>query len=217
MGLATVQDVKRILRQLDVDNDTDLLPLLEEAEELVRTRTRRNFDQIGTITEKFFNVRGDSFLYVRDYNPTVTMVNAFVSANATPAPLVLNQDYQVENHGCVQILFQSTIPTGDGLGSYMNASGYAVGDAYVRVLPRQYARVEITYTAAGVVPPSIREATALIAAKRYSSQVSMMADMQSEHLGDYSYTRPTKIDPDGIPIEAERMLRRLTAPKVRSV
>lgn len=80
------------------------------------------------------------------------------------------------------------------------------------ILPSSVAAVEISYnaglyTAWSEVPAVIQEAAQELLKYKYASEYA--AGFQSEHLGDYSYTKGTFANNSGIPAEIAGMLDRL--------
>lgn len=191
MALATFSDVRRVLGRDNVP-DTQIQPFLAAVEEWLKKYTGRDFGATGTVTEKFYNVREGSILYLSDISPGNVSVTVFASANGTGDALQENKEFQVLSHGRVQ-LFPFALRAVPGLEGVV-----------VRALPRFLARVEVTYTASGQVPSPVREAVALGTAARILRSRPDAQGFQSERLGDYSYSRGTG---DLMPDSVRSMLR----------
>ena len=203
--LCTTGDVKRILRALDQDIDEYLNPLIESAEEEVLRITGRNFGAIGSVTERFYNVRQDGLLYLSDENPSGVSVTAFGSAASSGGyVMTANSSYQLQNEGVIQLMWGSAI------------YDPRVSDAPYSGQPLEYDRVDVTYIASGIVPKLVREACAELAASEYAKQPGRQSGYTSERLGDYSYSR-SAADDETTPASVARKLSYFEKPMIRTV
>jgi hypothetical protein len=174
--LATKDDVKRWLKDPSA-NDADIEKYLEAASEWVKHVCKKDWDTSGTVTEKFYDVRQDSLLQLKDESPTAVVVKAFITADDLGVTLVANTSYDVQERGKIRLHYER----------YRTPEGFE--EAVVEVPPGEWARIEVTYTAMGVVPPLVREAVAAIAATTYACSARDANRLASESLGDYSYSR----------------------------
>ena len=69
MALATLADVKRVLRMTGTANDGALSGFLDSADSWVKQTTRRTFDNSESQTVEFYNVREDTILALPDDCP----------------------------------------------------------------------------------------------------------------------------------------------------
>lgn len=211
MALATLADVKRWLgRSGDSSIDGDVTPILEAVEEWIAKHTGRVFDGSGTQVQKFYNVRYDEVLYLKDPNPVVTEVKVFRTAGASGTVLTADSGYQLQNEGALQLIYRQGFITDEGPGAPVNHP-----EGYGRTFIRHYDKVQVTYTPAASVPKMIREATAMIAAATYAQTEATISDLASETLGDYSYSRAAGSEVV-IPARALEFLRPYRKTKVRS-
>ena len=178
MALALTADVKRILRRPNEDIDSQLAPALEAAEQWVRERTGRGWDQSGSVTQTFYNIRQGKTLYLDDVAPkSITSVTSYLTADGTGTLLTADTDYQLEDKGKLHWYFNALVSPGGLPG------------ASVRILPSIYAKIVVVYKARGQVPAPVREATAIIAAASFNGTAAPISGMRSQRMGDYSYTR----------------------------
>lgn len=193
MAIAVTADVKRILERSDDDIDAQLSPTLESAEQWVRDRTGRDWDQSGIVTQPFYNIRQGKTLRLGDIAPkSITSVTTYLTADATGSVLTANTDYQLEDKGKLHLYFNR-------LRSPVGLPG-----ATVRILPSIFAKVVVVYKARGQVPAPVREATAIIAAASFNGIAAAISGMRSERMGDYSYQRDTR-DKGGLVIPQAAM------------
>ena len=76
MALATIDDVKRLLKRHDEEGDPfedDLTKALAAAEAWWAQSTGTNFDANGTITETFYNIRDDETLWLKNRSPSAVV------------------------------------------------------------------------------------------------------------------------------------------------
>jgi hypothetical protein len=179
MALATVDDVKRWLKDPSIE-DEDLAPWLEVAEEKVRDITGRFFGAADAEQlETFTNVREGSIITLSEQDPQDVAVMVFGSVDSDGMALEADAGFQMLARGRVQLLanrYSTDLGLGGGEGVTERHLGY-------------WSRVEVTYTSSGLVPASVREATACIAAHLYKTSAQETSGLDSERLGDYSYTR----------------------------
>jgi hypothetical protein len=196
MALATLADVARYLASPPA-NLADLQPFLDAATDWVERITGRDWDATGAITQDFFNVRAGAVLRLKDESPTITSVTIFPDVSSDEHFWMLSPTsglYRLLNRGRLQLLPNSGARFADW-----------------------WSRVKVVYTPSGAIPTPIREAVAMTAAAMYtsaSSGVAVAGGIQSEKLGDYSYSLA---DPDAdasdnvAPAEALALLRPYSA------
>jgi hypothetical protein len=190
--LAALVDVKRVARSVGTDADGALVAALQVAEELVIQYLRWNPAATTPTTRKYFNVREDET--IPHPGGTVTAVRLYTSADGTARVATNLADYEVQD-GQIQLR------TSDVITPFEGAEG--------RRMLGSWARVEVDYTPAVVIPAAIRDATALTAASIYETSPGAISGVVSESMGGYSYSRaPTKDNRDvTIPTLAKGMLR----------
>lgn len=167
MALATVDDLKRILRMdpLDTSSDLELQQAIDAAEGWFTRRARVRF-QPGPQSITRYNVPMDGEIFVPDLNPVITAVTAsFGDELSSTASYVFNAPNKVR------------------LRSYY-------GDVYGSLRIRQhYSSVTVAYTASGEVPADLKHGIALLASEFFPRVGEDQGKIQSEKLGDYQYTR----------------------------
>ena len=179
MSLASLSDVKRLLKRTDSTSDADLTAALAVAEAWVKIVYELEPDRTGSQTDVFTNVRQDQVLWLKDPNPTSVTIEA-IQYSTYPGPGLFPIDimnFQVMPNGRVQLYYNRRVaPQG-----YDTAVGYS--------LPGIYDRIEVTYTASNSVPAPVRDAVALIAASHWAMSTSNIGNLQSETIGSYTYSR----------------------------
>lgn len=188
LALATVEDVARYLRQSAPTDLNELKPYLEAAEDYVRRFVNMRFEVKGEpVKQEEFSVREQSYVRIRDLAPTDVTMTVTMIANILPPftpPWILSEgnDFVLEadSHGIKnRIRITSSM--------YYRIVGYDF--AYGKRAPFTWDKVEVDYTASGLIPATIREATALIAAANWKQGPYDVSGLQSERVGDYSYQR----------------------------
>lgn len=177
MALAVLADVRRYLSNASGIDDTDLTPHLQAAEEWVRRHYHGVWDAVGTVTETFNFKRQDALLKLREESPTDVVITVFWTAASSGRILTVNTEYVLMPDGRIALQFDQ----------FVNPRG--LENVVVRVSPDTYEVVQVAYTPSGVVPATVREAVAIIAAAAYEQKGLDVSGLQSERLGDYSYSR----------------------------
>jgi len=197
--LATLTDVRRYLSGSTPTSPADaaLQPFLDTAEAWVERVTGRDWDATGAQEQNFYNVRAGAVLRLRDESPTITSVTIFPDVSSDEHFWMLSPTsglYRLLNRGRLQLVR-------NGTGRFAD----------------WWSRVKVVYTASGAIPTPVREAVAMTAASLYSQASSGLVtagDIQSEKIGDYSYTLADP-DADGsadlAPPEALALLRAYSA------
>jgi hypothetical protein len=174
--LATADDVARVL-QLDPESidENAVSAALAVATSWVRRYLKSpNLGVIGETTESFFDVReGGDFAATGE----VTSVSVVDWAGGT-ARLLGPSEWTHDGYR-VRLRPDYAVTWGDGGWEEVSAE---------RVGGRSYVRVDVTSTQDGDVDPVIREATALAAAALFTRGPRLGKGLQSESIGDYSYT-----------------------------
>jgi hypothetical protein len=214
LPLCTTTDVARYLGLSAPSNLEDLDPYLDEATDYLKRVLLLNFQSVGTTcTDHFFNVREQSRLRLRDLYPFGITAQVTMIANTLPPfidPWILteNNDFVTEDDRYIRIT--SSL--------YFRIVGYDY--AYGKRTAILWDRVDVTYQACGVIPATIKEGAALLAAAFFKQGPYDATGMQSEHMGDYSYTRSIRgaADPvqGAIPAKVRALIRLHRGPKSRS-
>lgn len=208
MAIASVEDVKRVLKSEEANNIVVVQAALGAAEDYVRRVTGRNWATDTTqTTATFNNVRDDSMLEMPEEDASIDEVKIFVTAGSSGDVLVENDGYQVIRGGRkVQLLPRHEIPILREAATRNLGGGFRSG----RSTPIDYERVEVKYTPSGNVPAAVREATALMAAALVARQGDQVKGLSSETLGDYSYSigqGGATLGSDAVPAQARALLR----------
>lgn len=181
MALATLDDVKRWLKD-PTAKDEDLQSWLESVTEWVKRVYNANWDATGTVTETFHRVLQDALLKLKDEAPSAVVVKIYGTPDDLATTLVVNTNYTIEARGHIRLLY----------ARYQTPVGF--DEAVVEIPPGLLARVEVTYTASNVVPKPVRDAVACIVAANYAQAGRAVSGLQSENLGDYSYSKADESD-----------------------
>lgn len=183
MALANLADARRYLPGVTVE-DATLQPLIDASEEWVKEWAHANWDESGPVTENFYQVRAGSRIKLKDHAPSNVVVSTYLQTSSTAAVLSATTGYRLQDNGYIQLR-----PLDRG-GRIQGLRPEEL-DAYSSD-PLVYSRIEVAYDAAGVVPKSVTEAVAIIAAARFTRSAAEISGIQSESLGDYSYTMKGK-------------------------
>ena len=190
--LAEPDDVRRWLGEA-VDDPT-ILPLLEAADEWVRDAYRRDWGVTGSVTESFPSAHAGDVLLLKEPNPSSITVTVYERPDS-PGRALSAAEFEVAGGGRVRLRhdpFRLRSPlSAVGPTSWPQPGLYDALRAADAPAPAAFSKVEVAYTASGVVPTPVREAVALIVAATYRRGRAEVSGMQSERLGDYSYTRET--------------------------
>lgn len=176
MTLATEADVRRHLHN-DSIPDAEITPFLQSAGEWFESKAGRDFDGVGSTVETFWMRRGGEYIKLKDIAPTVTKVKVFGGPLSSGNELTLDEGYVVEDMGRIRLRYQKFYEPFEG--------------AAASTQQPMYDRVEVTYTRSGVVPPTVREGVAALAAMRYFQSARDASGFSSETLGSYSYSFDT--------------------------
>lgn len=180
VALASLADVKRILRLTDDDTvrDASLRVALLAVESWASTRLKK-MPPPGSQVEVYWDIREDATLHLPTDDLVVTKVNVFEYPSSSgivlsPLDLGLGYGYEVTDDGKLFLRPVLSVTPFEG----------AVGQRLLRT----YARVEVHYQATGVVPRGVSEGVAILAAGYYSEGPQLMRGLTSERIGDYSYS-----------------------------
>lgn len=180
MALASLDDVKRVLRFTDSDpqRDAQLQADLDAVESWAEMHLWR-LSQIGAQVETYFDIPEDATLHLPAADVTVTLVKAFEHPSSVGVPL-------------------SAIELGLGHGYDISADGKLILRPILTVSPfegataqrrmRTYARVEVHYQGTGVIPQAVTEGIAFLAAGYWQDGPRALSGLRSEKIGDYSYS-----------------------------
>lgn len=172
MALATVADVKRVLRLADdaEPRDTQLAEALAAIEAWAEPRLQ-NFDS-GASTESFYDIAEDATLAIP---PGVTVSQVSVGMTVDEELVLDDIDWE-----------------------YDSAAGRLMLRPNMHVVPfenvdatrfrRDWQHVRIDYTNSAGVPANVRDAIALLAAGYWRTGPQILADLNAEKIGDYSYS-----------------------------
>ena len=188
MAIITTEDCKAY-RGISVNtHDTLIASLIAAAQDLIETDTGRRFDET-TYTDEAYDGTGTGTLQLRQYPVTaLTSVKVLDSAGGTTdidiAGLRLKADI-----GLVHL-------AGSRFGRVVRDDFGAVehtGFGHSPSFPRGFSNILVTYTAgytSGTMPAGLKQVMFEIVADLYAQARSPAnAAMQSESMGDYSYTR----------------------------
>jgi hypothetical protein len=214
MSLATTADVRRWLDETDAEAPgTILQPFLDDASEEVKRVTGRDWDASGAVSETFASVQQGDLLTLKDENPTSLTIRAYLTPTDGGRDLQA-AEYSLHPLGRLK-LRRDVEAFAERAPAFPRRRG-GLGDALlsVDVKPVTYDRVVVTYTASNEVPTPVREAVALTAAAMYRQRGPTVSGVESEKIGDYSYTR-RKDGKGALPPEAlERLKDYMGAGKV---
>lgn len=185
MELASVDDVKRILRLTDdnVERDAQIRASLEAVESLLSDRLQ--IPSEGPQVDAHYDIPEDATLYLPSPDVVVTKVKVFEYPSISGLPLSpidlgLGRGYEVTDG---RLILRPVF----GVQPFEGA----VAQRLLRV----YARVEVFYQGSGVVPTAVTEGVAYLAAGYWKSSPQVLAGLKGEKIGDYSYTNDNSIDP----------------------
>jgi hypothetical protein len=179
-ALASLEDVKRILRLTDDDpaRDAQLRAALDAVESWAEDAiTIREGPQVDV----HLDVHEDATLFLPGGDVVVTLVRVFeypgqVGQLLSPVDLEFGSGFDVQGDRLVLRPITTTEPFEGAVAS--------------RLL-RTYARVEIFYEGTGVVPKRVTEGIAFLAAGYWRDGPRVLKGIKSERIGDYSYALDT--------------------------
>jgi hypothetical protein len=221
--ICSADDVRRWTGDRTLADDDTTAPI-EAATELVDTRTGFDWGDTGDTdhlkVDVFPNVRMDSLLYLRNWNPLladgstpgIVTVQIFVGIDAPsefPAGFLLlrtlqNSEFLLMPKGRLRLIFYG----------WMMQQGYdtPVG----KMMVGNYEMVKVTYRPDPVIPASVKEGAAIIAATDIVRGPRMIAGLQQESVGGYSYTTESTKSDDDIPRIAQQKLANYTRARIRT-
>lgn len=178
MALASVADVQRELgvASLTAAEQADIEKYLETAEEYAAKILRTSYDAPATPTTRFeYDVAEDAQLDVPPNSTSVT-VQTYLYADSNPLTLTVNEDYSFDSgRGELRLRPSLVFEIFEG--------------ASASRLLRRYEVVKLTYTPpTPSVPAPVRDGVALLAASLFKQAPQASGGLQSESLGDYSYS-----------------------------
>lgn len=178
-GLASVADVKRILRipasSVDAARDARISAGLEAIEAWAINRIEVGKE--GPQVEVYRDIREDATLHLPASDVVVTAVRVFEASDdalLTPADLSGGQGYELDDEG--RLILRPVLNYSPFEGALAQRSA------------RWYKRVEVHYIGSGVVPKDVTEGIAFLAAGYYEHGPKILSGLTSEKIGDYSYT-----------------------------
>lgn len=179
MPLASLDDVKRILRVSNVDEtrDAHLRAALAAVEDWIAPQLA-GLTAEGQQVEVFFDVYEDATLHMPAKDATVLRVKVFYGPNTSESipqsmEMSLGSGYNLDNEGRVMLRPNMFLQPFEG----------AVASRPLRM----YNRVEVLYYSTGVVPPAVTEAVALLTAGYYQEGPQLLNSIVREKIGDYEY------------------------------
>jgi hypothetical protein len=187
--LASIADVKRILRiesSTDPVIDARLQAGLDVMEEWVLPKLKY-VGKEGAWCEVYFDISEDATLRLPANDITITKVNVFEYPSSfgiplSPIELGLGHGFDQDDQG--NLMLRPSL--------YFSPFQGAVASR-----PRRtYSRVEVHYLGSGVVPRTITEGIAFLAAGYYQDGPRILAGLKSEKIGEYSYTLADRLAPD---------------------
>ena len=180
MALASLDDVKRVLRLTDADTNRDaqLRGALDAVESWAERRLW-NTSRAGSQVETYHDVFEDAALTLPAADVVVTKVKVYeypgsVGAPLSPVSLAHGTGYDVTADGRLLLRADLTVTPFEG----------AVAQRPLRC----YARVEVFYEGTGVVPRALTEGIAFLAAGYWQDGPRALTGLTGERIGDYSYT-----------------------------
>ena len=181
MALASLEDVKRVMRiaSTDVDEERDSQPraaldaVTDWIEPLLTGLTKE-----GPQVTVFWDVFEDATLHMPNNDCTVTAVRVYDTPSTfedvPPSnELRLGSGYDLDDQGRIMLRPSLTYAPFEG----------ALASRTLRL----YSRVEVHYISTGVVPKHITEGVALLTAGYYSESPAILQSIQHEKIGDYEY------------------------------
>lgn len=180
--LASLVDVKRILRIPATDVDTDRDAQLQGALDAVEAWASKRLAGIskeGAGIEVYWDVGEDATLRLPASDVTITTLKVYEypSSNGvplSPIQLGLGHGYEVTDGGDLI------------LRPMLFVSPFEGATAWRRL--RHYDRVEVHYIGTGVIPRAVTEGIAFLAAGYWKDGPRALLGLTSEKIGDYSYT-----------------------------
>ncbi len=177
---------------------------LEAADQWVREICGRQWDQTGTIVQEFFDVREGDILTLSDESPLSVTSVAVYEPGISTARTLSTTEWALGEKGKVHLRRAHWPLQAPWLPPLRGQSVQEALNTLDRGSIRRYDKAVVTFEASGVVPASVREAVALIAAASILQAPKVASGIRSESMGDYSYsTNGTSL---AIPDQAIEML-----------
>lgn len=180
MAYASVADIKRVLQYTDDDpvRDAQLRASLDAVESWAETRLR-HLGRSGPQIEVYFDVAEDATLHLPADDIVVTKVKVFASASSTgllsfPSELGHAPGYDLTDDGRLILRPSFQVVPFEG----------AIAERTLRY----YSRVEVHYIGSGLMPRAVSEGLAILAAGHWRFGPNILSGLNSEKIGDYSYT-----------------------------
>jgi hypothetical protein len=194
--LASVEDVNRILGHTTGDNpvrDAKVRASLDAVESWAEGAFWKTSAE-GPQVEVYFDVYEDATLYLPALDITVTKVKIVPYAAGDDAFYYIfvnseagnTQGYDVTDDGRLILRPLRSIQPFEGVRAD-------------RIL-RTYSRVEVFYKGTGIVPRGVTEGVAFLAAGYHTYGPRVLGGLlQSEKIGDYSYTLSNSVSGEALP------------------
>lgn len=202
MALASLEDVNRILRYTTGDDparDAQVRASLAAVEDWIGP-SLDGLAEPGAQVAVYFDVYEDATVHLPASDATVTKVNAYFAGGSVtdddpvPTSLTLGSGYDLDNEG--RIMLRPTLLVAPFEGAIASRT------------PRTYARLEVHYLATGVIPPSVTEGIALLAAGYWQEGPALLQSISHEKIGDYEYWTTTSTSGNSdVPPYAQRALK----------
>ncbi len=179
MAYASVDDIKRVLQPSGDDDarDAQLRASLDAVESWVEPKLR-HLGREGAQIEVYFDTPEDATLHLPADDCVVTKVKVFSSPSAAGIDLNPSElgslSYDLTDDG--RLILRPALEIGVFEG--VSATRYL----------HTYARVEVHYLGSGVIPRAVTEAVAILAAGHWRFGPNILSGLNSEKIGDYSYT-----------------------------
>ena len=194
MALASLDDVKRILRFTNDDDvrDAQLQAALDAVESVMEPKLK-GIGRSGSLSADFFDVREDATLHLNDPSAVVTLVEVFEAPSVSGVPLSpislgVGEGYDVTDEGGVLLRPVLTFQPFEG--------------ALASRLVGYYSRVTVHYQGSGQVPAAVTEGVAYLAAGYWKDGPRALSGIKREKIGKYEYelqNASTNDDPSYVP------------------
>jgi hypothetical protein len=204
MPYIQASDVRKYLEdEASLIPDTELIPYINFAEDIVKEFTGRQWGNLGPIVDVFINVPEDDILHLSVWKPITVTVVGYIGSDSIQ--LNANEDYNLLPRGRIQLLEKRLI------------SLPSLPSVAVKTFLDHWTKIEVTSTQDPAVPPGVLESTALIAALIYRQGVTGTSYFRSEKIGDYRYTMSDDAVKAGfIPQSVRLVLKQFAKRRVRT-
>lgn len=190
MALATVEDVRRMLKipesSVDDERDRQLESALEAAESWVHVRLRQRFDEETGGTHTAYDHRETDEILLPRIGCSVTEVRVTLGSEIDLVAMADSATLTADQYDVISGL---NGPRAIRLRPSMIIAPFE--GAVAERIPRTFRKVEIDWeppSSGDLVPAAVRDATALLAAGMWKVAPRLTAGIKSEKIGDYSYT-----------------------------